>query len=503
MSSFVGSFSTATRSRRTTLSTMRGFLLLLAVVNAVSAYRWFNWEFDVTCEATDYIVPSDEAELSTFLKEEHSKGSFVKVVGNGHGLSNLTTCVDVTTTTRDSYIVSLANFRNVTFGANNTVTFGAGWDLVDIVPELIAHGLQPANLCSERVQNFIGAATTGTHGTGKNLGNIASHTLAFRVLDAAGNLHIINNETDPDGVKAFQISLGALGIITEVTIQAEPLEFLKRTTKVVNATANVTEQARLIKQYATELDRVNIAGPTYDWNSETLEWDIEPTFTLMYWEPTNVTGVYNCSTNFCSNGCGDCSSDSFCYDLAPYSISVPPSGVCNRAFMGQFEHFVPIEDIESASIDYTNLQLSHTGQLQQYNNELVIYEYRIIKGDDAYLSPANTYNLGPEHSGVFAAITITYIPTYNDYASLWAYTDTLGTFVETLGYKHNVRPHWNKNSKFNLTYAEYVYPEVNKWLEYENKFDPNCQFANEFLVEHLNLTRCECVIPKIVPPVIV
>ncbi|EPE09047.1 oxidoreductase [Ophiostoma piceae UAMH 11346] len=478
-------------------------ILTLLSATSVNAYRWFNWEFDVTCEATDYVVPASEAELAAFLKHEHPKGSFIKAVGNGHGLSNLTTCVDVSTTDRDSYILSLSKLRDIKFGHNNTVTFGAGWDLVDIVPELIARKLQPANLCSERVQNFIGAATTGTHGTGKNLGNIASNILAFRVVDAAGNIHVINNETDPDGLKAFKISLGALGIVTEVTLQAEPLQFIKRTTEVVQASANVTEQAALIKKYAEQHDRINIAGPTYSWDDTKQEWEILPTFTLMYWEPTDVTGVYNCSTNFCSNGCGDCSNNSFCYDLAPYSISVPPAGVCSRAFMGQIEHFVPLEQLESASIDYTNLQLSHTDKLKGLANSVAVYEYRFIHGDDAFLSPANTYNLPANSSGIFAAITITYIPTYNEYEALWAYTDTLGTFVSELGAKHNVRPHWNKNSVFNLTYAQTAYPHVDKWLDIEAKYDPKCQFANRFVVDHLDIERCQDIVPTAVPTLLV
>lgn len=111
----------------------------------------------------------------------------MRPVGNGHGFGNLTTCVNVGETDRKSYILSLTNLKHMQVHKNNnTVTLGAGWDLIDLIPALHEEGLQVHNLGSEMVQNYIGAATTGTHGTGKSNQNIATQIVGLRVLDARG-----------------------------------------------------------------------------------------------------------------------------------------------------------------------------------------------------------------------------------------------------------------------------------------------------------------------------
>lgn len=72
------------------------FLLsLLLSETVVLAHRWYNWQYDITCESTAYFVPRDEDDLVNFIKQENPKQSMLKVVGNGHSFGNMTTCVDV------------------------------------------------------------------------------------------------------------------------------------------------------------------------------------------------------------------------------------------------------------------------------------------------------------------------------------------------------------------------------------------------------------------------
>jgi hypothetical protein len=41
-------------------------VVLYAVVG--SAFRWLNWQLDVTCKSDAYIAPHDEALIAKFLK---------------------------------------------------------------------------------------------------------------------------------------------------------------------------------------------------------------------------------------------------------------------------------------------------------------------------------------------------------------------------------------------------------------------------------------------------
>lgn len=271
--------------------------------------------------------------MSKFLRENYAEQPMIKVVGNGHALGNMTTCVDVSATNRSSYIVSLTNLKHMKFHQDNTVTFGAGWDLVDLVPELLKNGLAVANLGSERVQNYVGAFTTGTHGTGKNLGNLATQVIGFRVLDSSGNVLVVNETHNADLLPAFRISLGALGLITEVTVQARPVKYLKRTTEVFHSDPDdLKSMYQHIHDLYEQHDHLTVWGPHLMWNETISNWTMLPRINAMWWEETDVTEIRNC-TDYCANYCGACTVDSVCYDEELYTLSSPPAGVCNRVFV--------------------------------------------------------------------------------------------------------------------------------------------------------------------------
>lgn len=481
-------------------------LLSFLVLNSsrVLAHRWFNWQDEITCEATGLFVPDDEADLVSWVKEQHPRKTMIRPVGNGHGFGNLTTCVNDGETERESYILSLTNLKHMqVHKINNTVTLGAGWDLIDLIPALQEEGLQVENLGSEKVQNYIGAATTGTHGTGKQNQNLATQIIGLRVLDAQGNIHTIDKDSNPDLLKAFSIGVGAMGIVTEFTLQAEPLSYLKRTSKVVKGSHNITELYDSIAKMGDEYEQINILGPNLDWSVDEQDLVLRSEILVVSWEKTNFSGVQNCSQDFCANDCGPCNRDYFCYDYKMNAIATPPQGICYRGFMGQFEHFLPIENLAAAGVDYLKYAMSQAKRMIPYQNEDIAADdsrgylsddvtviTRFIKADDNWMSPMNSYNLPEDSRGVFAALEYSWIPPYNNITKQWFYQDLASEFIPQFGEKYNVRPHWNKMMFHNETYTATIYPKMNEWLELQEKMDPNCQFVNEFLIHSLGIERC-------------
>ena len=87
------------------------------------------------------------------------------------------------------------------------------------------------NLGSITEQSIAGAITTGTHGTGIRLGNLATSIVGMKMVTGTGDLITIK-ETDTDLLDAARVSLGALGIITQVTIQCVRMYNLEHTTYV-------------------------------------------------------------------------------------------------------------------------------------------------------------------------------------------------------------------------------------------------------------------------------
>jgi hypothetical protein len=69
---------------------------------------------------------------------------------------------------------------------------------------------------------------------------------------------------------------------------------------------------------------------------------------------------------------------------------------------------------------------------------------RLIKGDNTWFSPLNTYGLPPNASGVFAALKYSWIPSYNNFTMQWFHQELASEFIPLFGEKYDVRPHWKK-----------------------------------------------------------
>ena len=85
---------------------------------------------------------------------------------------------------------------------------------------LAAHGLACANLGDIDVQSIAGATATGTHGTGARLRNLSA---AICARSSSCSPTAARVELDAgDELLAARVSLGALGVVSAVTVQAVP-----------------------------------------------------------------------------------------------------------------------------------------------------------------------------------------------------------------------------------------------------------------------------------------
>ena len=72
-------------------------------------------------------------------------------------------------------------------------------------------------------QQLAGAISTATHGTGIGFPNLPAQVVALRLVTADGEVHEVSEEADPELFRAARVSLGALGVITRVTLRCVPL----------------------------------------------------------------------------------------------------------------------------------------------------------------------------------------------------------------------------------------------------------------------------------------
>jgi alditol oxidase len=123
----------------------------------------------------------------------------------------------------DARQVSLAHFDSIEIDPiAHTVTVGAGVRYGDFAPLLDAKGFAVHNLASLPHITVVGAVATATHGSGVQNGNLATAVCALEMVTADGDLVHLSRREDGDEFFGVVVALGALGIVTRVTLDVAP-----------------------------------------------------------------------------------------------------------------------------------------------------------------------------------------------------------------------------------------------------------------------------------------
>jgi FAD-linked oxidoreductase len=177
---------------------------------------WSNWDRRQRCAPAVIAHPATAAELSSVLERAGHDHRTVRVAGSGHSFTALVPTDGVLLTLRRMNRV-LAVDRG-----SGLVRVQAGIALHELNAELDRHGLALENLGDIDRQSLAGATATGTHGTGAGLRNLSSVVREVELMRADGETVSLTDDDDPDGWRAARVSLGALGVVTAMTLKTVP-----------------------------------------------------------------------------------------------------------------------------------------------------------------------------------------------------------------------------------------------------------------------------------------
>lgn len=171
---------------------------------------WRNWSGGLVAHPAGRFSPADEAELAEFLKS--TQGS-VRPVGSGHSFTPLVPT--------DGHLVVIDQLTGMLSHDPDALqaTFAAGTRLGDMGAPLAEVGQAMLNLPDIDRQTLAGATATSTHGTGIAFPSLSAMVTELRLVTPGGEMLDISAESDPALFNAARVSLGALGIITRMTIQ--------------------------------------------------------------------------------------------------------------------------------------------------------------------------------------------------------------------------------------------------------------------------------------------
>jgi len=171
---------------------------------------WQNWSGGQKSKPKQWLNPRDESEL---IAQMRSAPASMRVTGASHSFSALCNT--------DDTLFSLDQLRGVVRHDPATLqaTLWAGTRLRDIGEPLWQLGQAFTNQGDVNPQSIGGACGTSTHGTGATLGSFSSMVRGVRLVTADGEVIEANADQDAEVFHAATTSLGALGIVTQLTLQ--------------------------------------------------------------------------------------------------------------------------------------------------------------------------------------------------------------------------------------------------------------------------------------------
>ena len=175
-----------------------------------------NWSGVESCTPFEYLRPRTTAEVQTAVTIAGKAGRTVRAVGAGHSFTP--------TVLTDGTMLSLANMNRVldVDASSGLARVEAGITLHDLNQRLAEHGLALENLGDVDVQSIAGATQTGTHGTGARLRNLSASIESLEIVTGDGSVVEVSVESDPDAWRAARVGIGALGIVTAMTLKMVP-----------------------------------------------------------------------------------------------------------------------------------------------------------------------------------------------------------------------------------------------------------------------------------------
>ncbi|HOF88601.1 MAG TPA: D-arabinono-1,4-lactone oxidase, partial [Armatimonadota bacterium] len=318
--------------------------------------------------------------------------------------------------------------------ATRTATIRAGMQVRAAARALRERGLGVPNLGDVDVQLLAGAIATGTHGTGRTLRNLSDMLIGGRMVTADGEVRAFDQEHDHDLLRAARVSLGTLGIFTEMTLQLSAAYRLRR-----------QEWCTHIDACLEHLDALIARNRNFDF----------------YWYPRSDAAKLR-TWNPPEDALDDLLYASLVHDTIGWSDEVLPKERPLR--FEEMEYALPAE----AGVDcFQAVRARVKARHRQYVGWRVLY--RTIAADDVYLSP------------YYGRESVTISIHQNATLPSWPYFQD----IEPIFLAYGGRPHWGKKHTLGCAELQPRYPLWHRFRDIRRRLDPEGRLMSPYLYELL------------------
>jgi xylitol oxidase len=410
-----------------------------------------NWAGNLAYSSTNVHECRSVDEVRAFLKSQKK----TKALGTRHCFSSIAD-------SRNGF-VSLKPMQQIAVDPKaRTVTVEAGVTYGKLSPELDAKGFALHNLASLPHIGIAGACSTATHGSGEKNGNLATAASAIEFVTAAGDVVKLSRKGDVEAFPAAVVGLGALGVITRVTLDIQPRYTMRQ---------YVYENLPL-DQMKAHFDAIQSSGYSVslftDWQKKRVNevW-IKTRVEDKFGAPREFFGaklagrdlhpIAELSAENCTEQKGV---EGPWYERLPhFRMGFTPSAGKEL----QSEFFVPRRNAVDAILAVERLG-------SQISPHLLISEIRTVAADDLWMSPC--------YQRPSVAIHFTWKQD-------WPAVRRLLPVIERELSPFEPRPHWGKLFTISPAVLHSRYPKLQDFLRTAVQYDPNGMFRNEYLDTNL------------------
>ncbi len=404
--------------------------------NTTTQQQWSNWGGNQVCTPALTVRPQSQQETIDAVRYAIKEGLSVRVAGTGHSFTPVVQT--------GGMMLDLSSTQQITGIDTDRQRVRAlgGTAISEFGEPLWQKGLSLSNQGDIDVQAIAGAVSTGTHGSGIELGSFSSSVRWIKLMTGLGEVIEID-ENDLRRLRAAQVAVGTLGVILEVELQATTAHHLREEV-------------------------------SYETTEELLEnWERNPNearhFSFLWCQAAESAGLYELPTPEGLDMVGRAYTKRYwAADLQePEELDATEGSRKDRAYriypggfmlpFHELEYYVGVGRAKEAWTALKDLILD------EHPDQKYPIETRWTAQDDAYISPFYRENK--------VSLSVSGEPG-TDY---WPYLRD----VDALLQEYDATVHWGKMHLLTRDRAEHLFPELPTFLEVRRELDPAGVFLND------------------------
>lgn len=413
-----------------------------------------NWAGNINYSTRKIYYPSSVEQVQQIIKNNNK----LKCLGSRHSFSRIADSNGCLLSTEK--LKSVLNLDRKT----NSVTVEPGITYGELSVFLHQNGYALHNLASLPHISVGGACATGTHGSGVNNGNLATAVNTLEFVDGLGKVHSMSRNSDPDLFNGLVVNLGALGIVTKLTLDIIP-DF-----NMSQMVYRGLPFENLKRSFADIMSSGYSVSLFTNWTEEKIN---------QVW----IKNIHNASSPalISSDFYGASKSE---IDLHPVDAQSAENVTIQRGIVGRWYEILPHfkmgfkpstgKELQSEFFVHKDAGFQAIQAMQALGKHisphLFVSEIRSVKADELWMSPAYKKDCIAIHT------------TWHQNEKV---IGELIPLVQNALLPYHPIPHWAKLSSIPPSALAGIYSRIDNFRDLCRQFDPQKKFLNKYLQEFI------------------